>query len=98
VELPMPNQEARLTIFQVHTRGKPLAPDVDLAEMAECTEGLVGADIEGLCRQAAMLAIREFLEEQGGHGDTGTRGRGDDLLEIGRRHFDKALATRQREE
>jgi len=98
VELPMPNQEARLTIFQVHTRGKPLAPDVDLAKLAECTEGLVGADIEGLCRQAAMLAIREFLEEQGGHGDSETRGRGDDLLEIGRRHFDKALETRQREE
>jgi len=98
VELPMPDQEARLTIFQVHTRGKPLASDVDLAKLAECTEGLVGADIEGLCRQAAMLAIREFLEEQGGHGDTETRGRGDDLLEIGRRHFDKALETRQREE
>ena len=82
----------------MHTRGKPLAQNVDLAELARCTEGLVGADIEGLCRRAAMLAIREFLEKQGGHGDTKAQGRGDDLLEIGRRHFDKALGTRQRKE
>jgi len=62
VELPMPDREARLAILQVHTRAKPLAPDVNLEELASCTEGLTGADIEGLCRQAAMLAIREFLE------------------------------------
>ena len=73
VELPVPDREARLAIFRVHTKGKPLASDVDLAELAERTESLVGADIEGLCRQAAMLAIREFLEEQGGHGDSETR-------------------------
>jgi transitional endoplasmic reticulum ATPase len=91
MELPVPDREARLAILRVHTRGKPLATDVDLGELAERTEGLVGADIEGLCRQAAMLAIREFLEERGGHGDTGTRGHGDDLLEIGRRHFERAL-------
>jgi transitional endoplasmic reticulum ATPase len=88
VELPMPDREARLAIFRVHTRGKPLAPDVNLAELAERTEGLVGADIEGLCRQAAMLAIREYLEEQGEHRD--------DLLDISRRHFETALANMQR--
>jgi transitional endoplasmic reticulum ATPase len=88
VELPVPNRESRLAIFRVHTRGKPLAPDVDLAELAERTEGLVGADIEGLCRQAAMLAIREYLEEQDEHRD--------DLLDIGRRHFETALANMQR--
>jgi transitional endoplasmic reticulum ATPase len=90
MELPVPDREARLAIFQVHTRGKPLAPDVDLAELAKRTEGLVGADIEGLCRQAAMLAIREYLEERGEHGDT--------LLDIGRWHFEKALANTQRQE
>ncbi len=88
MELPVPDREARLAIFQVHTRGKPLAPDVDLAELAERTEGLVGADIEGLCRQAAMMTIREYLEEQGRHGD--------DLLEISKRHFERALANIQR--
>jgi len=91
MELPVPDREARLAILQVHTRGKPLASDVNLADLAERTEGLVGAGIEGLCRQAAMLAIREYLEEQGKHGNAGTRGHGDDLLEIGRRHFERAL-------
>ena len=94
MELPAPDRESRLAIFQVHTRGKPLAPDVDLEELAEHTEGLVGADIEGLCRQAAMLAIREFLEEQGSKGAEGQgsrgaeeQGRSLDKLRIGRRHF-----------
>jgi transitional endoplasmic reticulum ATPase len=98
MELSMPDREARLAIFRVHTRGKPLAPDVNLAELAERTEGLVGADIEGLCRQAAMMTIREYLEEQGRHEDAGTQGHGDDLLEIGRRHFERALANIQRQE
>jgi transitional endoplasmic reticulum ATPase len=94
MELPVPDREARLAIFRVHTRGKPLAPDVDLAELAERTEGLVGADIEGLCRQAAMLAIREYLEEQGsrgareqGSGGAGEQGGSLDELRIERQHF-----------
>ena len=94
VELPMPDREARLAIFQVHTRGKPLAPDVDLVELAECTEGLVGADIEGLCRQAAMLAIREFLDNHRIPAPSAPL----DQLCIGRRHFEKAMADRQRQE
>jgi len=94
VELPVPDREARLSIFRVHTRGKPLAPDVDLAELAERTEGTVGADIEGLCRQAAMLAIREFLEEQGSKGAEEQRRA--PSLNIGRRHFETAFANMQR--
>ena len=112
VELPMPDREARLAIFRVHTRGKPLAPDVDLAELAERTEGLVGADIEGLCRQAAMLAIREFLENDRGpptafcdsqttqaeeqESTVGQEGRLHDFS-IGKRHFETALANRHRQ-
>ena len=98
VKLPMPDREARLAIFRVHTRGKPLAPDVDLAELADRTEGLVGADIEGLCRQAAMLAIREFLEEHGSGGAEEQRSRGSGEqgrplggLCISRRHFEAGL-------
>ncbi len=97
MELPTPDRESRLAIFQVHTRGKPLAPDVDLAELAERTEDLVGADIEGLCRQAAMLAIREYLEEQEsrgareqGSGGAGEQGGSLDELRIERRHFEIA--------
>ncbi|MDP3185767.1 MAG: AAA family ATPase, partial [Anaerolineales bacterium] len=106
VELPMPDREARLAIFQVHTQGKPLAPDVNLGELAERTDGMMGADIEGLCRQAAMLAIREFLEEQGNKGAGGPAG-GEvyplpsgspaPLLKIAARHFEQALTNRHRE-
>jgi transitional endoplasmic reticulum ATPase len=104
VELPTPDREARLAIFQVHTQGKPLAPDVDLGGLAERTEGMVGADIEGLCRQAAMLAIREFLEEQGSQA-TGGRGVGDVfplpsdspalLLKIATRHFEQVMLNKR---
>lgn len=61
LELPTPDAKARLEIFNIHTRGKPLAADVDLKALADTTDGLVGADIEAICRRASMLAIREFL-------------------------------------
>jgi transitional endoplasmic reticulum ATPase len=62
VELPLPEPGARLQIFKVHTRGRPLAGDVDLAELAgAASEGQSGADIELACRNASLAAIREFL-------------------------------------
>jgi len=64
IELPGPDEAARRTIFQIHTTSKPLAKDVDLDALAAETEGLVGADIEAICRRASMLAIRDFLESQ----------------------------------
>jgi len=57
----LPDKKARLEIFKVHTRGKPLAEDVDLEKLAEKTEGYTGADIEAICNEATMLAIREFI-------------------------------------
>jgi len=63
LELPIPDAKARLEIFDIHTRGKPLAADVDLKSMADSTDGLVGADIEAICRRASMLAIRKFLDK-----------------------------------
>ena len=62
LELPLPDEKARLEIFKVHTRGKPLDRDVDLEALARATDGLAGAEIESICRKASMLAIREFLE------------------------------------
>ena len=94
VEIPIPDREARQAIFLVHTRGKPLAPDVDLAELAACTEGMVGADIEGICRQSGMLAIREFLENH----PTPVPAEVLETFLIGRQHFEEALAGRQRKE
>ncbi|WP_435154595.1 CDC48 family AAA ATPase [Haladaptatus sp. DFWS20] len=62
VHVPVPDEVARRAIFEVHTRHKPLADDVDLDELAEQTEGYVGADIEAVCREAAMAASREFIK------------------------------------
>jgi transitional endoplasmic reticulum ATPase len=62
IELPPPDPVARLAIFKVHTRGRPLADDVDLAELAgAASEGQSGADIELACRNASLSAIREYL-------------------------------------
>ncbi len=84
VELPVPDRAARLAIFQVHTRDKPLAPDVDLDSLADQTDGLVGASIEAICRQASMLAIREFVEKKPEATEYGD-------FRISKRHFEKAL-------
>jgi transitional endoplasmic reticulum ATPase len=61
VHVPVPDEEARRAIFAVHTRDKPLAGDVDLDQLARRTEGYVGADVEAVCREAAMAATREFV-------------------------------------
>jgi transitional endoplasmic reticulum ATPase len=61
VHVPVPDEEARRAIFEVHTREKPLADDVDLDRLARRTEGYVGADVEAVTREAAMAASREFI-------------------------------------
>ena len=61
VHVPVPDEEARRAILDVHTRNKPLADDVDLDKLARKTEGFVGADVEALAREASMAASREFI-------------------------------------
>ena len=61
VHVPVPDAGAREKIFEVHSRDKPLADGVDLADLADRTEGYVGADIEAVCREASMAASREFI-------------------------------------
>ena len=61
VEMPKPDREARVAIFGVHTKRMPLAKGVSIEALADATDGLVGSDIENICRQAAMIAIRELL-------------------------------------
>ena len=63
VHVPVPDETARRAIFTVHTRDKPLADNVDLDSLARRTEGYVGADIEAVCREAAMAASRELITE-----------------------------------
>jgi transitional endoplasmic reticulum ATPase len=62
VLVPAPDKKARLEIFKIHTRGMPLAKDVDLNVLATETEGYVGADIAALCREAAMFVLRRDIK------------------------------------
>ena len=61
IHVPVPDEEGRRKILEVHTRDKPLADDVDLDQLARKTEGYVGADLEALTREATMAATREFI-------------------------------------
>jgi transitional endoplasmic reticulum ATPase len=59
---PIPDKDARLEIFKIHTQNVPLAKDVNLKRLAEKTENYVGADIEAVIREAAILALRDNLK------------------------------------
>ncbi|MCY0860229.1 MAG: CDC48 family AAA ATPase [Sulfolobaceae archaeon] len=61
IYVPPPDEKAREEIFKVHTRGVPLAPDVNISELAKKTEGYTGADIEAVVREATMLVLREVV-------------------------------------
>ena len=62
-------------ILKIHTKSMPLAKDVSLEKLAEITEGYTGADIEAVCREAAMFAARENR----------------DAKEVNAKHFEEAL-------
>jgi transitional endoplasmic reticulum ATPase len=57
--IPVPDRDSRLEILKVHTRDMPLRKDVSMKEMAEELEGYSGADIQSLCREAGILAMKE---------------------------------------
>ncbi|GAB4331459.1 MAG: CDC48 family AAA ATPase [Promethearchaeota archaeon] len=63
IEIGVPDKKGRLDILQIHTRGMPLAEDVDLAYLAEKTHGFVGADLAALTKEAAMSAVHRVLPE-----------------------------------
>ncbi|MEM5815478.1 MAG: CDC48 family AAA ATPase [Candidatus Aenigmatarchaeota archaeon] len=64
VYIPPPDEKGRLEIFKIHTKKMPLAKDVNLEELAKRTEGYSGADIEALCREAALNALREDINSK----------------------------------
>ncbi len=70
-----PDKKARKQIFDIHTEQVPLSKDVDLDKLSEKTEGFVGADIESLVREAAMLALRKDKKAK----------------KVGKKHFNKAM-------
>ncbi len=61
VAISIPNAPARRQILEIHSRGMPLAQDVDLDRLAEMAHGFTGADLAALCRETAMLALRHKL-------------------------------------
>ena len=63
IEIGIPDKKGRLEIFQVHTRGVPLADDVRIEEFANTTHGFVGADIALLVKEAAMHALRKVIPQ-----------------------------------
>jgi len=72
-----PDYDARLKILQVHTKNMPLAEEVSLKNIAQNTVGYSGADLENVCREAGMEAIREKMQ---------------DLEKIEKKHFDFSLS------
>jgi transitional endoplasmic reticulum ATPase len=65
IEVPNPDTDAREAILRVHTRGKPLAEEVSLPDLASETDGMSGAQLESIVREASMRAIRETTDEYG---------------------------------
>lgn len=89
IAISIPDRQGRLEILQIHTRGMPLDADVSLEEIASLTHGFVGADLHALCKEAAMIALRQALPglEEGGESLFALTGR----LRVGRGHFLQAL-------
>src|ERR687886_2212000 len=63
IEIKVPDKRGRLEILQIHTRNMPLDTDVDQDRVAAVTHGFVGADLEYLCKEAAMKCLRRLLPE-----------------------------------
>jgi transitional endoplasmic reticulum ATPase len=76
IQIPVPDNVARLKILKVHTKGMPLK-DVSLEEIVSKTDGYVGADIEALCREAALISLREDMNAK----------------TVTKKHFEKAIES-----
>jgi len=63
IEIKVPDKKGRRAILNIHTRNMPLSDDVDLAKIAGVSHGYVGADLEYLCKEAAMKCLRRLLPE-----------------------------------
>ena len=61
ISIPIPDRKGRLEILKIHTRGMPLAEDVDLKKISDLSHGFVGADLEALAKEAAMSCVRDIL-------------------------------------
>lgn len=90
IYIQSPDKEAREKIFEVHLRGKPIGEDVEIEELADMTDGYVGADIAAIIKEAVMAALREFI----------TSGISEEHLKdamknvvVSKKHFEAAIKT-----
>lgn len=63
IEIGVPDRNGRLEVLQIHTRGMPLAKDVNLEKLADISHGFVGADLQALSKEAGIRALRRILPE-----------------------------------
>ena len=86
--VPLPDAETRRKVLEVHTRGRPLAVDVEVDEVVLATEGYSGAEVAAVCNEAGYAALEDSLEEDSGHGEEAVKKR-----QIEMRHFRRALGA-----
>ncbi len=91
IEIGVPNTSGRLEILKIHTRNMPLLDDVNLDRLASQTFGFVGADIEALCKEAAMAVLRRVIPEISWDKDEGVSAEILDKLKVGMDDFRAAL-------
>ncbi|WP_343161401.1 AAA family ATPase [Natrialba sp. INN-245] len=89
IHVPIPDEQARREIFAVHTARRSIGDGVEFARLAGRTQGYVGADVQAVCREAAMEAAREYV-------DGATPSDVDDgvgTITVTADHFDHAIKT-----
>lgn len=65
IHIPLPDKDTRSKIFEIHLKGKPISDEVSVQWLAEATDGYLGAEVEAVCREAAMLALRGAMPDRG---------------------------------
>ncbi|MBI5355184.1 MAG: AAA family ATPase, partial [Candidatus Aenigmarchaeota archaeon] len=86
IHIGEPSENDRLEIYKIHTKDKPMAPDINLKDYTN-VEGLTGAEIELICEEASKMAMRDFVKKWG---DKESEKRADELI-IEKRYFDDAI-------
>jgi transitional endoplasmic reticulum ATPase len=91
IEIGVPDQKGRKEILQIHTRNMPLTDDVNLDWLASITYGFVGADLESLCKEAAMLSLRRNLPDLSWKKEEELPAKTLEKIRVTRKDFENAL-------
>ncbi|BFU22602.1 transitional endoplasmic reticulum ATPase, putative [Entamoeba histolytica] len=96
IYIPLPDLEARVGVLQANLRKSPVAPDVNLRDIANATEGFSGADLTAICQRAVKLAIRECIKKEIEIQESGLDIVEDPVPFITRKHFEESMITARR--